>query len=37
MLDFGARGGRRCITRGLNIRGGSGGVSLPLCSAAWNI
>ena len=37
MLGFGARGGRRCVERGLNIRGGKGGVSLPLCSTAWNI
>ena len=34
MLEFVARGGGRCVTRGLNIRGGNGGVSLPLRSAA---
>ena len=33
---LGARKGRRCVTRGLNTRGGSDGVSLS-CSAAWNI
>ena len=33
MLELGARGGRRCVTRGLNIRGGNDGVSLS-CSAA---
>ena len=37
MLELGARGGRRCVTRGLNIRGGNGDLSLSLCSAAWNI
>ena len=37
MLELGARGGRRCVTRGLNIRGGNDGVSLSLCSTAWNI
>ena len=37
MLELGARGGRRCVTRGLNISGGNGGVSLSLCSTAWNI
>ena len=36
MLELGTRGGRRCVTRGLNIRGGNDGVSLS-CSAAWNI
>ena len=36
MLKLGARGGRRCVTRGLNIRGGNDGVSLSR-SAAWNI
>ena len=34
MLEFVARGGRHCVTRGLNIRGGNGGVSLTLRSAA---
>ena len=37
MLEVGARGGRRGITRGLSICGGNGGVSLLLFSAAWNI
>ena len=37
MLELGARGGRRCVTRGPKLRGGNGGVSLSLCSAAWNI
>ena len=37
MLELGVRGGRRCVTQGLNIRGENGGVSLSLCSAAWNI
>ena len=34
--DIGAREGRRCVTRGLNILGGNDGVSLSV-SAAWNI
>ena len=33
MLELGARGGRRCITLGLNNRGGNDGVSLS-CPAA---
>ena len=37
MLELGVRGGRRCVARGLNIRGGNGGVSLSFFSAAWNI
>ena len=37
MLELEARGGRRCVTRGLNIRGENGGVLLSLCSAAWNM
>ena len=36
VLDIGAREGRRCVTRGLKIRGGNDGVSLSV-SAAWNI
>ena len=36
ILELGTHEGRRCITRGLNIRGGNDGVSLS-CSAAWNI
>ena len=36
MLELGAREGRRCVTRGLSIRGGNNGVSLS-CFAAWNI
>ena len=36
ILELGARKGRRCVTRGLNIRGGNDGVPLS-CSAAWNI
>ena len=36
MLELGAREGRRCVTWGLNIRGGSNGVSLS-CFTAWNI
>ena len=36
VLDIGARKGRRCVTRGLKILGGNGGVSLSV-SAAWNI
>ena len=36
LLEIGAREGRHCVTRGLNIRGGNDGVSLS-CSAAWNI
>ena len=35
MLEFATRGGRRCVcSRYLDIRGGNGGASLPLCSAA---
>ena len=37
MLEVGARGGRCCVTRGLNIRGGNSGVSLSLISAASNM
>ena len=33
VLEIGAREGRRCVARGLNIRGGNDGVSL-LSSAA---
>ena len=36
VLDIGAREGGRCVTRGLNIRGGNNGVA-PSGSAAWNI
>ena len=36
ILELGTREGRRCVTGGLNIRGGNDGVSLS-CSAAWNI
>ena len=36
VLDIGAREGRRCVTRGLEILGGNDGVSLSV-SAAWNI
>ena len=36
MLELGTRGGRRCVTRDLNIRGGNDGVLIS-CSAAWNI
>ena len=36
VLEIGAREGRRCVARGLNIRGGNDGVSLS-SSAAWNI
>ena len=36
VLDIGAREGRRCVTRGLNILGGNDGVSLSI-SAAWNV
>ena len=36
MPKLGTREGRRCVTRGLNIRGGNDGVSLSR-SAAWNI
>ena len=36
LLESGAREGRRCVIRGLNIRGGNDGVSLS-CSAAWII
>ena len=36
VLDIGAREGRRCVTRGLNILGGNDGVSLS-GSAAWDI
>ena len=35
MLEFATRGGRRCVCpRCLDIRGGNGGASLPLRSAA---
>ena len=35
MLKFATRGGRRCVcSRYLEIRGGNGGASLSLCSAA---
>ena len=35
VLEFATRGGRRCIcSRYLDIRGGNGGASIPLCSAA---
>ena len=37
MLEVGARGGRCSVTRGLNIRGENGGVSLSLFSVAWNM
>ena len=37
MLEFVAREGRRCVSRGLNIRDGNGGPSLPLRSAAGNM
>ena len=36
VLGIGAREGRPCVTRGLNILGGNDGVSLS-GSAAWNI
>ena len=35
IVELRTRGGRRCVTRGLNIRGGNDGVSLSR-SAAWN-
>ena len=36
VLEIGAREGRRCVARGLHIRGGHEGMS-PSSSAAWNI
>ena len=36
VLEIGAREGRRCVARGLHIRGGNEGMS-PSSSAAWNI
>ena len=36
ILELGTHGGRHCVMRGLNIRGGNDGVSLS-CSAAWDI